>query len=67
VVEPVDIWRAYRRPDNDRVKGTPVRALSDIVMLVRWVSALRRRWSRRPAIIVAEIVEKSGRGARPFP
>jgi type I restriction enzyme, R subunit len=33
LLEPVDIWRAYKRLDDDRVKGNPARALSDIVML----------------------------------
>lgn len=36
LLEPVDIWRAYQRLDDKRVKGNPARALSDIVMLVRY-------------------------------
>ncbi len=36
LLEPVDIWRAYKRLEDDRVKGNPIRALSDIVMLVRY-------------------------------
>ena len=36
LLEPVDIWRAYKRLDDDRFKGNPARALSDIVMLVRY-------------------------------
>lgn len=36
LLEPLDIWRAYKRLDDDRVKGNPTRALSDIVMLVRY-------------------------------
>jgi type I restriction enzyme R subunit len=36
LLEPVDIWRAYQRLDDDRVKGNPTRALSDIVLLVRY-------------------------------
>jgi type I restriction enzyme, R subunit len=36
LLEPVDIWRAYARLDDRRVKGNPTRALSDIVMLVRY-------------------------------
>lgn len=31
-----DIWRAYARLDDKQVKGNPTRALSDIVMLVRY-------------------------------
>jgi type I restriction enzyme R subunit len=36
LLEPVDIWRAYRRLHDARVKDNPARALSDIVMLVRY-------------------------------
>jgi type I restriction enzyme R subunit len=36
LLEPVDIWRAYKRLDDKRVNGNPTRALSDIVMLVRY-------------------------------
>jgi type I restriction enzyme, R subunit len=32
----VDIWRAYVRLDENRVKGNPAGTLSDIVMLVRY-------------------------------
>ena len=48
LLEPIDIWRAYKRLDDDRVKGNPARALSDIVMLVRYALGARRRWSRCP-------------------
>jgi type I restriction enzyme, R subunit len=36
LLEPVDIWRAYVRLDEDRVKGNPAGTLSDIVMLVQY-------------------------------
>jgi type I restriction enzyme R subunit len=36
LLEPVDIWRAYVRLDEDRVKGNPAGTLSDIVMLARY-------------------------------
>jgi type I restriction enzyme, R subunit len=36
LLEPIDIWRAYKRLDDERVKGNPARALSDMVMLVRY-------------------------------
>jgi len=36
LLEPIDIWRAYKRLDDERVKGNPTRALSDMVMLVRY-------------------------------
>jgi type I restriction enzyme, R subunit len=46
LLEPVDIWRAYKRLDDERVRGNPTRALSDIVMLVRY--ALDRSTSLEP-------------------
>jgi type I restriction enzyme R subunit len=46
LLEPVDIWRAYKRLDDARVRGNPTRALSDIVMLVRY--ALGRSTSLEP-------------------
>lgn len=36
LLEPVDIWRAYKRLDDVRVRGNLTRSLSDIVMLVRY-------------------------------
>jgi type I restriction enzyme R subunit len=36
LLEPVNIWRAYQRLDDKRVKGNPAGTLSDIVMLVRY-------------------------------
>jgi type I restriction enzyme M protein len=29
-LEPIDIWRAYKRLDDERVRGNPERRLSDI-------------------------------------
>jgi type I restriction enzyme R subunit len=46
LLEPVDIWRAYKRLDDERVRGNPTRALSDIVMLVRF--AVGRSTSLEP-------------------
>jgi type I restriction enzyme R subunit len=46
LLEPVDIWRAYKRLDDARVHGNPTRPLSDIVMLVRY--ALGRSTSLEP-------------------
>ena len=49
LLEPVDIWRAYKRLDDERVTGNPARALSDIVMLVRYALGGRDEpWSRCP-------------------
>ncbi len=36
LLEPVNIWRAYKRLNDARVKGNPTRILTDIVMLVRF-------------------------------
>lgn len=36
LLEPVDIWRAYKRLSSDKVRGNPAGTLADIVMLVRY-------------------------------
>lgn len=36
LLEPVDIWRAYKRLAADKVRGNPAGTLADIVMLVRY-------------------------------
>jgi type I restriction enzyme R subunit len=36
LLEPVDIWRAYKRLSDDRVRGYAAGTLADIVMLVRY-------------------------------
>jgi type I restriction enzyme R subunit len=36
LLEPVDIWRAYKRLASDKVRGNPAGTLADIVMLVRY-------------------------------
>lgn len=36
LLEPVDVWRAYKRLSDDRVRGNPAGTLADIVMLVRF-------------------------------
>lgn len=36
LLEPVDIWRAYKRIAADKVRGSPSGTLADIVMLVRY-------------------------------
>lgn len=36
LLEPLNIWRAYKRLDDVRVRGNPTRILTDIVMLVRY-------------------------------
>ncbi|WP_261969256.1 type I restriction endonuclease subunit R [Prosthecodimorpha staleyi] len=36
LLEPVDLWRAYRRIASDTVRGSPAGTLADIVMLARY-------------------------------
>lgn len=36
LLEPMDIWRAYKRLASDKVRGNPAGTLADIVMLVRY-------------------------------
>jgi hypothetical protein len=40
LLEPVNIWRAYKRLDDARVRGNSTRILTDIVMLVRFALRL---------------------------
>src|ERR1700730_5085771 len=35
-LEPIDIWRAYKRLASDKGRGSPAGTLADIVMLVRY-------------------------------
>ena len=36
LLEPIDIWRAYKRLSSEKVRGNPAGTLADIVMLVRY-------------------------------
>jgi type I restriction enzyme R subunit len=36
LLEPIDIWRAYKRLASEKVRGSPAGTLADIVMLVRY-------------------------------
>ncbi len=36
LLEPVNIWRAYKRLSDEKVRGNPAGTLADIVMLVRY-------------------------------
>ena len=38
LLEPVDLWRAYKRLAEDTVRGNPAGTLADIVMLVRYAT-----------------------------
>jgi type I restriction enzyme R subunit len=62
--EPVDIWRAYKRLYDDRVKGNPARALSDIVMLVRYALGVATTLEPLPATIAGRFNLWLGREER---
>ena len=64
LLEPVDIWRAYKRLDDDRVKGNPARALSDIVMLVRYALDVLKTLEPLPATIAGRFNLWLGREER---
>jgi type I restriction enzyme, R subunit len=64
LLEPVDIWRAYKRLDDDRVKGNPARALSDIVMLVRYALGATTTLEPLPAMIAGRFNLWLGREER---
>ena len=64
LLEPVDIWRAYKRLDDDRVKGNPERRLSDIVMLVRYALGATTILEPLPATIAGRFNLWLGREER---
>ena len=64
LLEPVDIWRAYKRLDDDHVTGNPARALSDIVMLVRYALADTTTLEPLPAMIAGRFNLWLGREER---
>jgi len=51
LLEPVNIWRAYKRLDDKRVRGSATRILTDIVMLVRYALGLDETLEPLPARI----------------
>lgn len=67
LLEPPEIWRAYKRLNNDRVKGNPTRILTDIVMLVRFVLGKHEVLQPLPSIVAGKFnlwvgrEEKAGR------
>jgi type I restriction enzyme R subunit len=64
LLEPVDIWRAYKRLDDARVRGNPTRALSDIVMLVRYALGQSNSLEPLPATIAGRFNLWLGREER---
>jgi type I restriction enzyme R subunit len=64
LLEPIDIWRAYKRLDDVRVKGNPTRALSDMVMLVRYALGASASLEPLPATIAGRFNLWLGREER---
>ena len=66
-LEPIDIWRAYKRLAADKVRGNPAGTLADIVMLVRYALGESETLEPLPSIIAGRFnlwlgrEEKAGR------
>ncbi len=67
LLEPVDIWRAYKRLAAEKVRGNPAGTLADIVMLVRFAIGEAETLEPLPALVAARFnlwlgrEEKAGR------
>jgi type I restriction enzyme R subunit len=67
LLEPIDIWRAYKRLASDKVRGNPAGTLADIVMLVRYALSQTETLEPLPSIIAGRFnlwlgrEEKAGR------
>lgn len=67
LLEPVDIWRAYKRLASDKVRGNPAGTLADIVMLVRYAIGETESLEPLPSVIAGRFnlwlgrEEKAGR------
>lgn len=67
LLEPVDVWRAYKRLSSDKVRGNPAGTLADIVMLVRYALQQSETLEPLPAIVAGRFnlwlgrEEKAGR------
>jgi type I restriction enzyme R subunit len=64
LLEPINIWRAYRRLDDTRVRGNPTRILTDIVMLVRYALGLDDGLEPLPARVAGKFNLWLGREQR---
>ena len=67
LLEPIDIWRAYKRLSSDKVRGNPAGTLADIVMLVRYAIGQSESLEPLPSIVAGRFnlwlgrEEKAGR------
>jgi type I restriction enzyme, R subunit len=67
LLEPIDIWRAYKRISSDKVRGNPAGTLADIVMLVRYALGQAEALEPLPSLVAGRFnlwlgrEEKAGR------
>jgi type I restriction enzyme, R subunit len=67
LLEPIDIWRAYKRLSSDKVRGNPAGTLADIVMLVRYAIGDSESLETLPSVVAGRFnlwlgrEEKAGR------
>jgi type I restriction enzyme R subunit len=54
LLEPVNIWRAYKRLNDQRVRGNATRILTDIIMLVRFALGRDETFEPLPAKIAGK-------------
>lgn len=67
LLEPIDIWRAYKRLASEKVRGNPSNTLADIVVLVRYALGQADTLEPLPSIVAGRFnlwlgrEEKAGR------
>jgi type I restriction enzyme R subunit len=67
LLEPIDVWRAYKRLASDKVRGNPAGTLADIVMLVRYAIGQSESLESLPSVVAGRFnlwlgrEEKAGR------
>ena len=67
LLEPIDVWRAYKRLSADKVRGNPAGTLADIVMLVRYAIGRSEALEPLPSVVAGRFnlwlgrEEKAGR------
>lgn len=64
LLEPVDIWRAYKRIASDKVSGNPAGTLADVVMLVRYAMGEAESLEPLPAVMAGRFNLWLGREER---
>jgi type I restriction enzyme R subunit len=67
LLEPVDVWRAYKRLSAEKVRGNPAGTLADVVMLVRFALGEIETLEPLPSVVAGRFnlwlgrEEKAGR------